>query len=365
MCAAVSTRYLTLDHWRGIAALSVTAFHAFYPWLAGPHPQGAQWVLAVASQGWKGVHLFFVISGYCIGLLALREIRGHNLPGPFLANRLLRILPPYWIACLFAAAVALAAVPFNHVPVLSAPPLSGALPGSIGEVMRHLLLLDPLYPGSNGYLLVAWTLSWELFFYLTIAGLIFVATVVHTRLAIALGLALAIAGTLPRLTAFWPCLGGWAEFACGACLLGAETARTDGRPVWPWLLVIAGLGGAGGIANGASSMLPFAAIFALALHVLRRYDSYLANLRVLGWLGSAGTISYSLYLVHAPIISPMRNLLSRVIPPGSPWFILAILASAGAGLAGACLFYRWVEAPLELWRKSSTLSTRGSLPAVA
>src|SRR5882724_4325160 len=101
MQATAGNRYLTLDHWRGLAALSVASFHAISPWRTGPHPAGADWLVAVMGQGWKGVHLFFVISGYCIGLLALREIRGRRLPGTFLANRFLRIFPPYWAACAF------------------------------------------------------------------------------------------------------------------------------------------------------------------------------------------------------------------------------------------------------------------------
>jgi len=63
-------------------------------------------------------------------------------------------------------------------------------------------------------------------------------------------------------------------------------------------------------------------------------------------------MSYSLYLIHAPIINPVRNLLARVIPVSSPWFVVPLLAALGSGVASAWLFYQWIEAPFERWRKS-------------
>lgn len=352
MGSAATSRYQTLDHWRGLAALSVACFHAIFPWMAGPHPSGTGWIVFVLGEGWRGVHLFFVISGYCIAVLALREIRSHRLSGFFLANRFLRIFPPYWAACVVAAAGALAALPFNHQPLFAVQHADGALPGSIGSFLQHVFLLEPLYPGSSGYLLVAWTLSWELSFYLLAAGLILVAVVIHPRVAIALGLGLAVAATVRQFIAFWPALGGWAEFTCGSCVFAAETARAEGRPVWPWLLFVAGLGSVGWITAGSTSMLSFAAAFAFLLYGLRPYDSSLAKLPGGRWLAAVGVMSYSLYLTHVSIISPLRNLLSRIISPSSPWFSLPIFVSLGASIGGAWLFYRWVEAPVERWRKS-------------
>ena len=71
-------RYELLDHWRGFAALAVLWFHAASPWFAQSVPLGLGWFAALAEEGWRGVHLFFVISGYCIAQLALRKISYSN-----------------------------------------------------------------------------------------------------------------------------------------------------------------------------------------------------------------------------------------------------------------------------------------------
>src|ERR1700722_19294948 len=51
-------------------------------------------------QGWTGVWLFLVISGYLLTMLMLREEkgRGHVAFGPFLVRRFFRIVPSYWLA---------------------------------------------------------------------------------------------------------------------------------------------------------------------------------------------------------------------------------------------------------------------------
>jgi len=129
----------------------------------GPAPRGFGWLAAVASRGYMGVHLFFVISGYCIAQLALRELRSGRDGGRFLRSRLLRIFPPYWTACIVAMVLALVALPFNHTQFFSSPASPGAVPGSVSHALGTVLLLDPLL-GQRSYLTVAWTLSWEISF---------------------------------------------------------------------------------------------------------------------------------------------------------------------------------------------------------
>src|SRR5579862_1069402 len=63
-------RYATLDIWRGVACLMVVLQHATE--YSRRNSQGiaakglAQVAINMLGQGWLGVVIFFVISGYCI-----------------------------------------------------------------------------------------------------------------------------------------------------------------------------------------------------------------------------------------------------------------------------------------------------------
>jgi peptidoglycan/LPS O-acetylase OafA/YrhL len=100
--ASVSERLTGLDGLRAISILLVLAGHG--AWTAGaPH-----WVLPLRDCGLAGVEIFFVISGFIITHLLLRERRRHgeiDLPA-FWTRRALRIVPPLLVA---SAAIAVAA----------------------------------------------------------------------------------------------------------------------------------------------------------------------------------------------------------------------------------------------------------------
>ena len=83
-------RLAGLDHLRAFAILYVFLSH--YP-LFAKQPL----VTALGAQGWSGVDLFFVLSGYLIGSQVLaRHAAGRPMGAPeFYGKRLLRTLPPY------------------------------------------------------------------------------------------------------------------------------------------------------------------------------------------------------------------------------------------------------------------------------
>src|SRR5438270_7094 len=78
--------------------------------------------------------------------------------------------------------------------------------------------------------------------------------------AIGLGLLLALGGVQPYFSVP-PFFGGWAEFFCGVCAFAALSARLTGKIPWPWLGLIAVLGGMGWLEVGFSSTVLLAAIF--------------------------------------------------------------------------------------------------------
>jgi peptidoglycan/LPS O-acetylase OafA/YrhL len=61
---------------------------------------GERLVLAAANQGWPGVNLFFVLSGFLITGILLDRANKPNFYSRFYYRRALRILPAYYLLLL-------------------------------------------------------------------------------------------------------------------------------------------------------------------------------------------------------------------------------------------------------------------------
>lgn len=145
----------SLDGLRAVAIVLVVARHGIRPFWDETAETGlSAWRLAVpALNGWMGVDLFFVLSGFliCRHLLARSGPAGAPSVGPYLVGRALRILPAYLVV---VAVLALGLVPW--FPVAST---------DVGRsVAVHLLFLQDLL-GSD-LAVVLWSLGVEEKFYL-------------------------------------------------------------------------------------------------------------------------------------------------------------------------------------------------------
>src|SRR5687768_267928 len=91
-----------LDGVRGLAILAVIALHATRP-MSSQLPDSLQPLRAIASVGWMGVDLFFVLSGFLItGILWDARHDPHRFRN-FYARRTLRIFPIYYLVVLGVA----------------------------------------------------------------------------------------------------------------------------------------------------------------------------------------------------------------------------------------------------------------------
>jgi peptidoglycan/LPS O-acetylase OafA/YrhL len=130
-----------LDALRGYAALVVVCFH-LSPSVLGPDRHMA--IYHHIDLGKYGVLLFFLVSGYVIPL----SLERHGCLRRFWIGRLFRVYPAYLVT-------------------IGAAALLGVWHG--GLLAHASMLLDPL--GQRGAVRVFWTLSYEMIFYLVVAGL--------------------------------------------------------------------------------------------------------------------------------------------------------------------------------------------------
>jgi exopolysaccharide production protein ExoZ len=158
-----SNRVVALDGLRAIAALAVVVHH-FVNLVSGRIQTGTaahKVYLLTNHLGGCGVDLFFVISGYLIYSILMRKEQKYL---PFLLRRARRIYP-LAIFCILVAIVAKLALGQLIVPTITGVTWL--------DILANFLLLPGMYPVDPIYA-VTWTLSFEMFFYLTVPFLVMV-----------------------------------------------------------------------------------------------------------------------------------------------------------------------------------------------
>jgi len=348
--------FKALDGLRAISVLLVVLAHARgrEDWL---------WV-----RGANGVTVFFVLSGYLITTLALREeaVRGKIDLVAFYLRRTFRILPMYYLtlAIYCVLVLVLHADPARHDKFVH------ALPYYLTYLQEwpHLVLKDVPFE-------LSWSLGIEEKFYLVWPVLGFVLLRKHFRLRLSTALGLAAACTVAA------CFTSWGRFVlfyahiligCALAVLldnraAFERLRGLARPV-PALVVALAAIVVHFTTDAAHPWTPvlFAAMVALVLVGLVAGDSPVA--RVLAWppLVWLGGISYGVYLfnqlgLHAAM---------RVVPErwGLPGDALAMALGLAITLAVCQVLHRYLEIPLMRYGRTlakQRKSVQGCAPATA
>ncbi|HEY1226461.1 MAG TPA: acyltransferase [Ramlibacter sp.] len=144
-----------LDLLRAFAALTVLVYHQIAHWEWSAFPQSGP--LAWFRAGWMAVDLFFVISGFVIGLSAFgRAQAGSGFRGGFLRARLARIVPLHWLT-LAAFIVAVEPALLRQADIA-------------WNLGAHILFLHNLVPAWSGSINGPnWSLGVEMQFYLLMA----------------------------------------------------------------------------------------------------------------------------------------------------------------------------------------------------
>jgi peptidoglycan/LPS O-acetylase OafA/YrhL len=372
-------RVRVLDSLRGIAAFLVVLYHAWQTLPAGPLADGIRQALLFtpfkAAVGARpAVILFFVLSGYVLALaLARGPGRGMSMGwGGFVLRRICRIWLPFAVSILLSAGLwwllRPAALPGVH-PWFNADPWS-AVPDATA-LWRHLAMLGDTHSAHLN--VVMWSLTYELRISLLFPLLLLAVLHLPLRVLLPGMLALQVA---TDATMRWlglplaPFFGdGWAGailttlhfvncFLVGA-LLAVRGAAVQGAlarlPGW----ALAGLWVAAILLLGPSidytCTLGAALLMALAIGSPRARR--VLEVPPLLWLGR---VSYSLYLIHVPVLLVTVHGLHGLLPLEA----LLLLAIALA-LPAAEAMNRWVEQPsIALARRLPGPAPRAARPAL-
>ena len=350
--------YKTLDHWRGFAALWVMIFHGcsrIYDESVHPIVEPLK---SIAKPGWLGVHIFFVISGYCIAASAYKIIIKNKTPWYFLKNRILRLFPVYWLAFILTIAINLIAAPFNNTDLLN------NLPNTWQSWIGNIFLIQPYIQVPN-YGVVYWTLVVELAFYILVTALLFIRNLSNNKFAIFIGLVLAFASPFLYIKQV-VFLNFWCEFVCGVLLFTALFFEANNRKKFKnislFLIIALIIMNFILIINKQSyNQLCYSGLFSLALYFLYRFDNKIDEVSQLNWLKFAGAMSYSLYLLHVPFQGKIINFGTRFISTNSFGYLLLQILGWIVAITLSYIFYNLLEKPLNNWRYKITTFRRAHL----
>lgn len=326
-----------IDGLRAIAVVSVIAYHLGLPGM---------------GSGYAGVDVFFVISGFLIGGIVIRErAEGSFTYRRFYARRVRRILPAL-------CAMMLVLLPFAWV--LDTPHQLRYLGGGVIAALAFVsniwfyTRIDYFNPDAElDPLLHTWSLGVEEQFYLVFPPLVGLLAFLHRRallpglvliLAASLGLALMTSESRPTLafymlhTRMWELMAGVLAAMAHARWSGLAGPLRSGLAVVGLGLVLFGVTALPEPSGwpGATTLVP---VLGSVLVVLFASGGPAFAVLASAPFRAVGLISYSAYLIHHPMITMVKL-------AGYPIDGMALkLALLAASLGLAVPFWAFVEQP--------------------
>ena len=340
---------------RGIASLLVVLLHTT---MNAKEIFNKDFLGGFFTFGGAGVDIFFVLSGFIITYTAAKGLTQPGKLLPFLRRRFVRIFPTYWIIITIFILLQLALPSFYRTHYNF----------TLSNICSTLFLL-PGHPMVNG---VSWTLSYELFFYV-LFSLAFLLP--GKRLAFALSM---LYGSVIIALSLWGYNfehgNRWidlltspmnVEFFMGV-IIAVLVRRIPPGLSLPLIITGSLLFLAGGIAvdlnygllpNAFNRVVIFGIPSFLIISGLVRFELG-RKIKLHNILLSLGEASYSLYLLHLPVVAGcMRimtkfNIQNNVILHGMLLIMIALICYA------SILFFKWIERPIinklnELGKKRS------------
>ncbi len=358
---AQRARLVGLDGIRGLAALFVVLHHCYLMSFPGyPANTGPVW-LAWLLYGHFAVVVFIALSGFSLAVAPAR--RDWQLGGlaRFGHRRVWRILPPYWAALAFSLLMAW---------TVAAQPGAGTPTGK--SVAVYGLLLQDIFgsPTPNG---AFWSIAIEAQLYLVFPVMLLIlrragAPVLLGLVCLivtAIGVLAPVVSIVDKLNRLTPQFA--ALFAMGLVAAGVISASERVRRLpWQWFAAAAAAPVLVVLVLHSSTWwdanhywVDFAAGPAVALllaAVATRRPTPLVWLLDTRPVRSLGTFSYSLYLVHAPIVVAInQKLVAPHVAPGLPTLWVTLALAVPVSVLSARLFAAVFEIPFQRYRSWTAL----------
>lgn len=347
-----------LDAVKGVACLLIVGHHLSR---YGPLPAGAS-SLAPALFDWLSqngrlaVQVFLVLAGFlAAGSLAPDGILRVDRPLARIFQRYGRLVMPYLAALTFSVVVAALVRPWLDDEAVPGPP-------GMAQLLAHGLLLQDLL-GYEALSTGVWYVAIDFQLFVFAFAAIALSELMQRRWAVRpersrwVMLGLVVSLIVSSLIVFnrHAELDTTALYFFGSYGLGLLVfwiGRATRSSTWRSAVLMLVLLGAAALAVEWRSRIAIALVTALAVAVIQHLD----GLKPTAWpsvgepLVRLGRISYSLFLIHFPVLLLVSAVVSHFLPD-TPWIdLLALLATVALSIAAAMLLYRWVESRRATWR---------------
>jgi exopolysaccharide production protein ExoZ len=335
---------------RAFACLAVVAHHVFRATtVSAQPPEGSLFVppAYIVQFGAAGVDIFFVISGFLMTYISGAYFSGRRSPGDFIAQRIIRIWPPYAIATLAACLIIFFRSNSGHLNEPEVP----------FDLQPHRLASVLFIPSFNAkgklqpIIGPGWTLNYEMMFYACFALVVVLGRrFAFAKLAAIICLLFLVGRAVPDAV-IRQFLGAPIifEFLFGAAIgFSQATGRlTVGLP-WAWILLSPALlalfyhFGFDGkwrlLAYGVPAVVLVIGFLSLERSVGRWPRSIIL-------LGDA---SYSIYLIHTLVIYRVTKHVSLVSEHGISRIatLTVSLAAIVTAVVAGLVFYWTIERPV-------------------
>lgn len=376
-------RYLALDGLRGIAALAVAIFHLNLLHSAYSFP--------LVRNAYLFVDFFFVLSGFIIAYAYSKKLADRSMVATFVVRRVGRLWPLH--LSILVAFIGLEFLRWGYAVAqgqgAKVQLFDAVGPVPIADLPAHLTLTNGLgFLSALNWNLPSWSISAEFWTYMVYACAVYIFPRYQARTLLGLSIASMVA-----LVALAPKgIGVTYDFGFLRCIcgftLGALVHEATSRTAAPDLKLLATAEipvcfvACMFVVIADKSALSFAAplVFATMVYVFSFEAGVMSRGLKHTWLQILGRLSYSIYMVHALVLSVIdlaaivlqQSVFGRdirlTLPNGSkvignvpPIALdLALVGYLAIVVGLSWLMYRFIEDPCRWWfhGKSLTLAKR-------